>query len=72
LFSDILKTDQMIVKKDVIEITKKFQCTICGYIYDPEKGDPDASIVPGTSFELLPDNWRCPQCGASKDDFEEM
>ncbi|MDD1753023.1 MAG: rubredoxin [Methanotrichaceae archaeon] len=62
----------MIVKKGVIKIAKKFQCTICGYIYDPERGDPDASIVPGTSFESLPNNWRCPQCGASKGDFEEM
>ncbi|MCD6480870.1 MAG: rubredoxin [Thermoplasmata archaeon] len=43
---------------------------ICGYIYDPAKGDADGNIAPGTSFEKLPDDWVCPICGASKDDFE--
>ena len=45
---------------------------MCGYIYDPAKGDPDAGIAPGTPFESLPDSWTCPQCGASKDDFEKI
>jgi flavin reductase (DIM6/NTAB) family NADH-FMN oxidoreductase RutF/rubredoxin len=49
----------------------KYKCTICGYIYDPEIGDPDSGIKPGTSFEVLPDNWVCPICGASKDQFEK-
>ncbi len=49
----------------------KYVCTICGYVYDPEKGDPDAGIEPGTKFEDLPDDWTCPVCGASKDDFEK-
>ena len=48
---------------------EKWQCLLCGYIYDPEKGDPDAGVKPGTSFESLPDGWRCPVCGASKSDF---
>jgi rubredoxin len=51
---------------------KKWQCTICGYIYDPQIGDPDNGIKPGTNFEDLPDNWVCPVCGASKDEFEVM
>ena len=51
---------------------KKYQCTICGYIYDPEVGDPDAGIVPGTAFENLPDGWVCPECGVAKDMFEEV
>jgi rubredoxin len=51
---------------------KKWQCTICGYIYDPQIGDPDNGIKPGTDFEDLPDNWVCPVCGASKDEFEVM
>ena len=44
---------------------------ICGYVYEPEKGDPDAGIEPGTKFEDLPDDWVCPICGASKDEFEK-
>jgi len=51
---------------------KKYICIICGYIYDPEEGDPDGGIKPGTSFEALPDDWLCPVCGASKDQFEEV
>ena len=50
----------------------KYQCGPCGYVYDPEKGDPDSSIVPGTAFEDLPDDWSCPVCGVSKDMFEKI
>ena len=49
---------------------KKYICTVCDYIYDPEKGDPDSDIQPGTAFEDLPDDWVCPLCGVSKEDFE--
>ncbi len=48
---------------------KRYRCTICGYIYDPEKGDPDSGIKPGTPFEELPDDWGCPVCGADKSSF---
>jgi rubredoxin len=51
------------------ERMKKYVCGVCGYVYDPEKGDPDGDIPPGTSFEDLPDDWVCPICGASKDEF---
>ena len=51
---------------------KKYVCTVCGYVYDPEKGDPDSGIAPGTEFEDIPDDWVCPVCGVSKSDFEEM
>ena len=51
---------------------EKYRCTICGYIYDPEKGDPDSGVSPEASFEDLPDNWTCPLCGATKDQFEEV
>ena len=44
---------------------KKYQC-VCGYIYDPEIGDPDNGIAPGTAFEDLPEDWTCPICGAGK------
>ncbi|MDD4876948.1 MAG: rubredoxin [Dehalococcoidales bacterium] len=50
----------------------KYECAICGYIYDPEIGDPDSDIKPGTSFEELPDDWVCPICGAAKDDFQRL
>jgi rubredoxin len=48
----------------------KYVCTICGYVYDPAMGDPDSGVEPGTAWEDVPDDWECPICGASKDDFE--
>jgi rubredoxin len=51
---------------------EKWECQVCGYIYDPEQGDPDNGIEAGTSFEDLPDDWVCPECGASKDEFEAV
>jgi len=72
-------------EKDVVEKkekNKRYMCLnrshyrhgvqICGYIYDPEKGDPDSGIPPGTPFEELPGDWVCSICGASKEDFEEV
>jgi rubredoxin len=51
---------------------KKWQCTVCGFVYDPAIGDPDSGIQPGTAFEDIPENWICPECGVSKDLFEEI
>ncbi|AFY50740.1 rubredoxin [Nostoc sp. PCC 7524] len=45
-------------------------CSVCGYEYDPEVGDPDSGILPGTLFEAIPEDWVCPVCGATKDLFE--
>ena len=50
----------------------KYRCEVCGYIYDPEVGDPDNNIPVGTKFEDLPDDWLCPVCGAGKDQFEKV
>lgn len=50
----------------------KWECLVCGYVYDPAEGDPDSGIEPGTSFEALPDDWLCPDCGAGKDMFEKV
>ncbi len=50
----------------------KWRCTVCGYIYDPEEGDPESGIKPGTPFEELRDDWVCPLCGATKDQFEKV
>ena len=59
-------------KRKELKKMVKYKCLLCGYIYDPEKGDPESEVNPGTSFENLPDNWVCPVCGAGKDDFEEL
>jgi len=53
------------------EARAKYRCTVCGYIYDPEVGDPDGGISPGTSFEELPEDRVCPVCGAGKEAFEK-
>lgn len=67
------KTAPSYVREEKKETTKvkKYVCTVCGYVYDPEQGDPDSGIKPGTPFESLPDDWVCPVCGAAKSDFEQ-
>ena len=50
----------------------KWKCKVCGYIYDPENGDPDGNVPPNTPFEKLPEDWACPVCGAPKDMFEKI
>jgi flavin reductase (DIM6/NTAB) family NADH-FMN oxidoreductase RutF/rubredoxin len=59
-------------RKERVLRMAKYECTVCGYTYDPEAGDPDGGIKPGTPFEELPDDWVCPVCGASKDQFEKV
>ena len=49
---------------------KKWKCSICEYIYDPAKGDPENGVKPGTAFEAISEDWVCPTCGATKDMFE--
>ena len=51
------------------EKMQNYVCEVCGYVYDPEQGDPDNGIDPGTAFDDLPDDWVCPVCGAGKDQF---
>lgn len=48
----------------------KYVCIVCGWVYDPAIGDPDHGIAPGTAFADIPDDWVCPECGVSKDQFE--
>lgn len=50
---------------------KKYICLACDFIYDPEIGDPESGIEPGTDFADIPDDWICPWCGVSKEDFQE-
>ncbi len=48
---------------------QKYECQVCGYVYDPEEGDSMANIPAGTSFDDLPEDWACPMCGVGKDQF---
>lgn len=50
----------------------RYECDVCGYVYDPAEGDPDGGIAPGTAWEDIPDDWVCPQCGAGKADFSKL
>ena len=51
---------------------KKYMCVICGFVYDEAQGHPDGGIPPGTPWEDVPETWQCPDCGASKSEFEMM
>ena len=70
---DIGKKNKIInIKKKKGNIMKKYVCDVCGWIYDPEVGDPEGGIAPGTAFEDIPDDWVCPLCGVGKDDFSPV
>lgn len=64
-----LNTSNYYYLKERIFIMQKYVCEPCGYVYDPEVGDPDNGIAPGTPFEELPEDWVCPICGLGKDVF---
>ncbi len=68
------KTTPSYIEKKREEIVKvpKYECTVCGYVYDPEIGDPDSGIKPGTPFEEIPDDWVCPICEVTKDEFKRI
>ncbi len=51
---------------------EKWICIPCDYIYDPEVGDVDSGVLPGTKFEDIPEDWVCPICGVGKDQFEKI
>lgn len=50
-------------------VVKKWQCAMCGYIYDEELGDPEAGLAPGTRWADVPEDWICPDCGSTKNEF---
>jgi rubredoxin-NAD+ reductase len=54
------------------KVMAKWECVICGYIYDEELGDPDGGIAPGTCWEDVPEEWLCPECGVTKEDFRRL
>ena len=49
----------------------RYICATCDYVYDPEKGDPDGDVAPGTAWADVPEDWECPLCGVGKDDFDK-
>lgn len=49
---------------------KRYRCKVCGWVYDPAQGNPASGVAPGTSFEKLPHDWKCPVCKAGKEHFE--
>ena len=51
---------------------EKYRCTVCGYVYNEEEGDPDNDVAAGTKFEDIQDDWVCPVCGAPKSEFEKI
>jgi rubredoxin len=61
----------LIAERTVMEF-KKWECQVCGFIYDEAEGMPEEDIAPGTRWEDIPEDWTCPDCGAPKSDFEMM
>lgn len=59
-------------KKEEKPVSEKYVCSVCGYVYDPEQGDPESGVAPGTAFADLPADWTCPVCGASKESFDKI
>ncbi|SMC40715.1 rubredoxin [Sporomusa malonica] len=51
---------------------EKYKCMVCGYVYDPDQGDMDHDVKPGTPFEAVSEDWQCPVCGVGKDQFEKI
>ena len=66
------KEGKKIIVKKISKNLPKWKCSVCGYIYDPEKGDPEHAIDPGTSFDDLPEDWVCPICSSPKTVFRKM
>ena len=63
--------DEKAEEKEAVKM-KKYRCTVCGYVYDPQQGDSESGVAPGTPFEQIPDTWSCPICGAKKSEFEPL
>ncbi|BCS86255.1 rubredoxin [Prevotella herbatica] len=70
MVKNLQKQQNKIINNLKFDNMEKYVCDVCDYVYDPAVGDPDAGIAPGTSFEDLPDDWTCPVCGVTKDDFQ--
>jgi len=68
-----IKDDEKTVENDKNSADMdEYVCTVCGYVYDPKKGDPDSGVKPGTPFKDIPEDWVCPVCGVKKSMFKKM
>lgn len=70
--SGLTKQLNLILSKKREGFMEKYKCLVCGYVYDPEKGDPDNGVPPKTVFADIDDSWVCPECGVGKDQFEKI
>jgi rubredoxin len=70
MVKNLQKQQNKIINNLKFNNMEKYVCDVCDYVYDPAVGDPESGIAPGTSFEDLPDDWTCPVCGVTKDDFQ--
>ena len=70
MVKNLQKQQNKIINNLKFNNMEKYVCDVCDYVYDPAVGDPDTGIAPGTAFEDLPDDWTCPVCGVTKDDFQ--
>jgi rubredoxin len=64
------RSSRLLLLMGATETKQLWVCTSCGFVYDPDEGDPDGGIPAGTAFVDIPDSWFCPVCGARKTDFE--
>lgn len=64
-----LKNNENYIRETIMS---KWECRVCGYLYDPAKGDSDNGVKPGTVFEKISDDWVCPVCSAGKDAFDKL
>jgi rubredoxin len=68
--------DEILIRFNYEEVImseyRKYQCGVCGHIYDEAEGDEETGIAPGTRWEDIPDDWRCPECGAKKSEYALM
>jgi rubredoxin-NAD+ reductase len=67
-----IKPRRLIQETAIMTTYRRYQCSVCGHIYDEAEGDPDTGIKPGMLWQDIPDTWKCPDCGADKADFEPM
>jgi rubredoxin/flavin reductase (DIM6/NTAB) family NADH-FMN oxidoreductase RutF len=69
---NFLEKEEKVMEEKPDKKADEYVCSVCGYVYDPDEGDPTAGIEPGTPFEDLPDDWVCPICGVEKELFNRI
>lgn len=76
MFADVLKVRMLYVSLKKVKLmaakNSKYECLRCGWVYDPAEGYPEGGIAPGTPFKDIPNDWKCPFCGAPKSEFAEL